>query len=66
VVTDYGAVADGKTVNTKAIQAAIDKCASSGGGVLVIPKGTFLSGAIFLKQGVNLLVDVAILLTHRI
>src|ERR1039458_6647006 len=57
VVTDYGAVADGKTVNTKAIQAAIDKCASSGGGVIVIPKGTFLSGAIFLKQGVNLLVE---------
>src|SRR5664280_2472559 len=57
VVTDYGAVADGKTVNTKAIQAAIDKCASSGGGMLVIPKGTFLSGAIFLKQGVNLLVE---------
>jgi polygalacturonase len=56
LVTDFGAVADGKTVNTKAIQAAIDKCASSGGGVIVIPEGTFLSGAIFLKQGVNLLV----------
>ena len=56
-VTDFGAVADGTTVNTKAIQAAIDKCASSGGGVIVIPKGTFLSGAIFLKQGVNLLVE---------
>ena len=57
VVTDYGAVADGSTVNTKSIQAAIDKCASSGGGVVVIPKGVFLSGAIFLKQGVNLLVE---------
>jgi polygalacturonase len=57
LVTDYGAVADGKTVNTKAIQAAIDQCASSGGGVIVIPSGTFLSGAIFLKQGVNLLVE---------
>ncbi len=57
MVTDYGAVADGTTVNTKAIQAAIDKCAQSGGGVLVVPKGTFLSGAIFLKQGVNLLVE---------
>jgi polygalacturonase len=34
-VTDFGAVADGTTVNTKAIQAAIDKCASSGGGVIV-------------------------------
>jgi len=57
LVTDFGAVADGTTVNTKSIQAAIDKCASSGGGVVVIPKGTFLSGAIFLKQGVNLLVE---------
>jgi len=57
LITNFGAVADGKTVNTKSIQAAIDKCASSGGGVLVVPKGTFLSGAIFLKQGVNLLVE---------
>jgi polygalacturonase len=58
VITDFGAVGDGKTLNTKAIQAAIDKCASSSkGGVLVVPKGTFLSGAIFLKQGVNLLLE---------
>ncbi|MGA3237493.1 MAG: glycoside hydrolase family 28 protein [Bryobacteraceae bacterium] len=57
VVTDFGAVADAKSVNTKAIQAAIDKCSASGGGVVVIPKGTFLSGAIFLKQGANLLVE---------
>ena len=57
VITGFGAVADGKTVNTKAIQAAIDRCASSGGGVIVVPQGTFLSGAIFLKQGVNLLVE---------
>ena len=57
VITDFGAVGDGKTVNTKAIQAAIDKCASSSGGVIVVPQGTFLSGAIFLKQGVNLLVE---------
>jgi exo-poly-alpha-galacturonosidase len=57
VISDFGAVADGKTVNTKAIQAAIDKCAASGGGVVVVPKGTFLSGAIFLKQGANLYVE---------
>ena len=58
VITDFGAVGDGKTLNTKAIQAAIDKCASTKkGGVLVVPKGTFLSGAIFLKQGVNLLLE---------
>jgi exo-poly-alpha-galacturonosidase len=58
LITDYGAVADGATVNTKAIQVAIDKCATSKtGGVIVVPKGIFLSGAIFLKQGVNLLVE---------
>jgi polygalacturonase len=57
VISDFGAVADAKTVNTKAIQATIDKCAASGGGVVVVPKGTFLSGAIFLKQGVNLTVE---------
>jgi exo-poly-alpha-galacturonosidase len=54
LITDFGAVADGTTVNTK----AIDKCASSKmGGVVVVPKGAFLSGAIFLKQGVDLLVE---------
>ena len=57
VISDFGAVADGQTVNTKAIQSAIDKCAAAGGGVVVVPKGTFLSGAIFLKQGVNLSVE---------
>jgi exo-poly-alpha-galacturonosidase len=57
VISDFGAVADGKTVNTKAIQSAIDKCAESGGGVVVVPKGTFVSGAIFLKQGANLVVE---------
>jgi exo-poly-alpha-galacturonosidase len=58
LITDFGAVSDGTTVNTRAIQSAIDKCASSKTcGVVVIPKGIFLSGAIFLKQGVNLLVE---------
>jgi polygalacturonase len=39
VITDFGAVGDGKTLNTKAIQAAIDKCASTRkGGVLVTPR----------------------------
>ncbi len=56
-ITNYGALADGKTVNTEAIQATIDKCATDGGGTVVIPAGTFLSGAVFLKQGVNLHVD---------
>jgi polygalacturonase len=57
VITDYGAVGDGKTMNTKAIQAEIDKIAANGGGTLVVPKGVFMSGALFFKQGVNLLIE---------
>jgi len=53
MITDYGAVADGQTLNTTAIQSAIDLCASQEGGTIVVPEGIFLSGAIFLKQGVN-------------
>lgn len=54
VITDRGAVGDGTTVNTTAIQQAIDACAAAGGGVLVVPKGVFLSGALYFKPGVNL------------
>jgi len=56
-ITSYGALGDGKTLNTKSIQSAIDACAKSGGGTLVIPKGTFIAGSLFLKQGVNLLLE---------
>lgn len=57
VISELGAVGDGATVNTKAIQAAIDQCAAAGGGVIVVPAGTFVSGALFFKQGVDLLVE---------
>jgi polygalacturonase len=57
VITDYHAVGDGATLNTKAIQSAIDDCATRGGGVLVVPKGVFLTGALFFKQGVNLRIE---------
>jgi polygalacturonase len=56
-ITSYGAIGDGKTLNTRPIQSAIDTCAKAGGGDLVIPKGTFITGSIFLKQGVNLLIE---------
>ena len=52
-IAEHGAIGDGKTLNTKAIQAAIDECAK-GGGTIVIPKGIFLSGALFIKPGVNI------------
>lgn len=53
-IADFGAVGDGATLNTQTIQKAIDQLAEQGGGTLVIPTGTFLTGAIFLKPGVNL------------
>jgi polygalacturonase len=53
-ITDFGAVADDATINTKAIQAAIDHLASSGGGTVIVPQGVFVSGALFFKPRVNL------------
>ena len=57
LVTDSHAVGDGVTLNTRAIQSAIDQCAATGGGVVVVPKGVFLTGALFFKPGVNLRVE---------
>jgi len=53
-VADHGAVGDGRTKNTQAIATAIDACAKAGGGVVLLPKGTWLTGAIHLKSNVNL------------
>ena len=52
-VNDYGALADGKTLNTKAIQDAIDACAAKGGGIVSFENGTYLTGSVFVKKGVN-------------
>ena len=57
IITDHGAVSDTATINTSSIQKAIDQCAADGGGLVIIPKGTFISGSIFLKPGVNFRID---------
>jgi polygalacturonase len=62
VITDYGAVGDGTTLNTAFIQKAIDTASAAGGGILEIPKGTFVSGSIFLKKGVELYLDAGAVL----
>jgi alpha-L-rhamnosidase len=53
-ISQLGAVGDGATTNTAAIQAVIDEAAQIGGGTVVVPAGTFLTGALFFKPGVNL------------
>lgn len=62
VITDHGAIGDGETLNTEAIQKTIDEAAKSGGGVVVIPEGRFLTGAIFFKPNTHLHVSESAIL----
>jgi exo-poly-alpha-galacturonosidase len=57
LVTSYGAKGDSSTLNTTSIQTCIDRCSTEGGGTVVIPKGVFMSGAIFLKDRVSLEIE---------
>ena len=53
-IDDFGAKGDSITLNTVAIQQAIDQCSRSGGGTVVISKGIYISGTILLKSDVTL------------
>jgi len=53
-ILNYKAIGDGKTINTIAIQKAVDVCAAKGGGTVLVPAGTFVTGMITLKTNVNL------------
>lgn len=53
-VNSYGAVNDTSKMSTQAIQAAIDFCSTSGGGTVTFKPGNYLTGALFVKKGVNL------------
>ena len=66
VITDYGVKNDSTLTQTAEIQAVIDRCANEGGGVVVIPEGTFLSGSLFFRQGTNLYVKGRIKGSERI
>lgn len=53
-ITDFGAVGDGKTLNTRAIQEAIDTCYRAGGGTVLVEGGVYLFGTIVLRSNVEL------------
>lgn len=56
VLTDYEIFADGR-LHTEEIQALIDKAAANGGGVIVIPKGTYMTGGLHFKQNTHLYLE---------
>lgn len=53
-IKDFGAVPDGKTLNTEAINKAIQEVSSRGGGKVIVPQGLWLTGPIELQSNVNL------------
>jgi len=54
---NFGATGDGKHLDSPAINKAVDAAAAAGGGTVLIPAGTYLSGSIHLKSNIHLLVD---------
>lgn len=55
VLTEHGILDDGR-LHTEEIQKLIDQAYAEGGGVIVVPAGTYLTGSLYFKQGVNLYV----------
>lgn len=56
-IVDFGAKGDGITDNTQFINRTIEACSLRGGGTVIIPEGTFLTGSILLKSKVNLFLE---------
>lgn len=61
-ILDYGAIPDGKTLNTQAIQRAIDDVFRAGGGLVYAPPGVFLTGGIVLRSRITLYVEAGCVL----
>ncbi len=64
----FGAVGDGVTLNTSALQSAIDQCSAAGGGIVLVARGRYVTGTLYLKSNVCLRVEsgTAILGSTRI
>ena len=56
-VRDFGAVGDGTNLDSPAIDKAITAAAAAGGGTVLVPAGTYLSGSIHLQSNIHLLID---------
>ena len=53
-IKEFGAAGDGLNNDTEAIQKAIDACSQSGGGIVLVPAGTYLSASLYLSSHINL------------
>jgi polygalacturonase len=56
-VRALGAVGDGLSLDTRAVQSAIDSCAAQGGGTIYLPAGQYLTGSLFLRNNITLFLD---------
>ena len=59
---EYGAINDGKTLSSPAIQKAIDACSAKGGGIVTLQPGSYVCGSVFLKDNVHLRIDKNVLI----
>lgn len=57
IITDNGLKSDSTILQTRQFQAVIDQAAENGGGVIIVPKGTFLISSVFFKQGTHLYLE---------
>ena len=62
VIAEHGVLADSTIVQTAAIQKVVDQAHHQGGGVIVVPKGVFLTGALFFKPKTQLYVSAGAVL----
>src|SRR4051812_1823813 len=61
-VRAHGAIGDGESNSTKAIQSAIDAAAQAGGGTVLVPAGRYVTGSLVLRSNINLRVDAGAVL----